>query len=138
MRRDGYEQPDKAEQEGETVQDDEDQVTESLHGAHPVVGLGQDSQRSIEAATEPPASTPSNNDSRVREMTHNPYNYAYCIVAANDGRVIAVQGDDGNLSMLADTIAEIGSPTSGYYVTREPVERARGLLFEVHPDHESR
>lgn len=63
--------------------------------------------------------------------------YCYCIVAARDGRVIAVQADEGNLSALVDTIRELGSPTSGYHVIREPVERARGLLFEVHPDHGS-
>jgi len=63
--------------------------------------------------------------------------YAYCIVAHNDGRVLAVQGDNGDLSALVTTINELGPPESGYSVVREPIERARHLLFEIHPDFEA-
>jgi hypothetical protein len=63
------------------------------------------------------------------EVTH-----AYCIVDQADGYVLAVQEDDGDLSTLAERIEEFVNSPLRCSVVREPLERARHLLFEIHPD----
>jgi len=65
------------------------------------------------------------------------FTHAYCIVDQADGRVLAVQGDDGDLSTLAGTIEEFVNSPLRCSVVREPLERARHLLFETHPDFEA-